>query len=478
MKHTAKLTALTMALSIITILVACGGGGSTSTTGIGGSGITTTGTITGFGSVIVNGVKFETTRSSFDIEGSPGTQNDLAIGMVVQVNGVINPDGVTGTATSIVFDDELQGSVNDFATDGLTATFTVLGIAVKVDSKTTYFDPDNGGISINTITNGQFVELSGFFDATGTLIASRIENKNGSDENVELKGNITNLVGTTFTLKGIEIDARTARLEDLPNGLTNNIHVEVKGRFDGTRIIATEVESEEIEYGDREEFEMEGYVTDFTSHSNFKVNGITVDASNNPKMEPSTMQLENNVQIEVEGYFVNGILIATELKMRGGEAEITASVSSINQATNSFTVQFESAQFIDVEITPETEIENGNYLSFLNHLTLSNIVEVEGYQKAVNGTVIIVASEIEIEDFDEDIEVQGVIESDPSLSTIKILGVEFTIDGNTKFKNSEGSYIVQTPDFSNLVTQNSSIIKVEDDYPPDGIADKIEIESP
>jgi len=163
MKPTTNLTTLAAALSLTTVLVACGGGGgSTDIAGIGGSGFVSSGTITGFGSVFVNGVKFETNTASFDIEGVPGTQEDLALGMVVKVNGTINPDGITGVATKIIFDDDLQGPVSGYPTDTTnltTATFTVMNTSVQIDRRTTHFDADNGGINFDDIANGDMVEL-------------------------------------------------------------------------------------------------------------------------------------------------------------------------------------------------------------------------------------------------------------------------------------------------------------------------------
>ncbi len=106
-----QLTKNTISAAIALTLVACGGS-DTDVAGIGGSGYISSGSITGFGSVYVNGVKFETDSATFDVDGTSGTQDDLAIGMVVKVNGSINADGVTGTASSISFDDELQGPVS------------------------------------------------------------------------------------------------------------------------------------------------------------------------------------------------------------------------------------------------------------------------------------------------------------------------------------------------------------------------------
>lgn len=444
MKTTTKLTALAAALPLSTFLVACGGG--TSTTNIvepntEKSVAISSGTITGFGSVYVNGVKFETSDTTYNIEGVEGSQDDLAIGMVVKVNGTINPDGVTGTATRIIFDDDLQGPVTNYsiAQNGQTATFTVLGVNVQIDRKTTYFDDDHGVITMNNINNGDIVELSGFFNANGTLIASRIESKNGVDSNVEIKGNITNLVlsTSTFTINGIQIDASGARLEDLPNGLREGTFVEVKGSFDGSRIIAIEVESEEYEYDDKDEFELEGFITDYNGGSRFKLNGITIDISNNPRMEPRNLQIANNLQIEVEGRLVNNVLIATELKMRGGEIEVSAPIASVDLANNRFEVEPINGHRIVINTGTETQFENdltNSYSVRLNDLSVGQFVEVEGYQ---NSDGSITAHEVEITR-PEEIEVQGVIESFQS-NTVTILGMDFEIINFTRFESDHGA---------------------------------------
>ncbi len=482
MKPTAKLTTLATALSLTTVLVACGGGGgSTDIAGIGGSGFVSSGTITGFGSVFVNGVKFETTSSSFDIEGKQGTQDDLAIGMVVKVNGTINSDGVTGTATEIIFDDDLQGPVANFnlSADRLTATFTVMGINVLVDSKTTYFDPDNGGISIDTI-EGKMVELSGFFDGTGTLIASRIENKTGSgDDNVELKGTITGLIGSSFKLQSITVDTSlTTILKDLPNGLANNIQVEVKGLFDGSKIIATEIESEEFEYGDSDEFEMEGFITDFVSGSNqFKVNGITVEFNSTTQMEPRTIQLDNNLQVEVEGQLVNGILIATEIKLRGGDIEISAPVTFVDIANNRFEIEPVDGQPIIIQTGTETQFENDlqdSYSVQITDLNVGDFVEVEGYQNDENNESSLFASEVKITN-PEEIEVQGIIKSF-ILTTITIMGIDFETTAPPSFE-SDNSNIISLDDLRDKVNAGESIlVKVELSNNNTNVITKIEIE--
>ena len=80
------------------------GGGAVSSTwsdgGIGGTGVAY-GAITAFGSVWVNGVEYSTSNTTFKTDDNPnggGSQNDLRIGMVVQVDGSIS--GATASTIS------------------------------------------------------------------------------------------------------------------------------------------------------------------------------------------------------------------------------------------------------------------------------------------------------------------------------------------------------------------------------------------
>jgi CHASE2 domain-containing sensor protein len=59
---------------------------------------------------------------------------DLRVGQVVRIEGRVNEDGVTGTANSITFDDEVEGPVQslDLAANRL----VVLGQTVQVSADT------------------------------------------------------------------------------------------------------------------------------------------------------------------------------------------------------------------------------------------------------------------------------------------------------------------------------------------------------
>jgi hypothetical protein len=503
-----------LASAIAFTIVACtsSGGGGGDTAGIGGSGFISTGSITGFGSVFVNGVEFDTDSATFDIEGTPGLQSDLAVGMVVKVNGNINDDGITGTADSISFDDELQGPVTPlpgktgiiYDVDGVSATFAVLGTKVIIYSSGTTFDvdddlPTSTVFDFDTIAVNNNIEISGYFDNEGTLQATRVELKDvkfDPNSTVEIEGVISNLNGTTFNLGSLIVDASAASLEDLPNGLQNSLLVEVEGTYDmaSNTVTAKEVEAEDDSAEDTDEFEVEGIITDYINDSNFKVSGITVDASN---LSLAAGTLMNDLLIEAEGPIIDGVLIADEIEFKGGDIKVHANVSSSNQATNSFEVEPLPGKTITVTINSGTQIEGDGIENTQEALAklfgTPGFVEVRGVDDGKGG---ITAIEIDIKGSDVgEVEVQGFATAatwtSSTSGTITVLGVTFNFDGSTDFEVDSDVEGADDDDMmpaqidaliADIQDQTTSkIVKIEDKKFPDGNpvgdADEIEIDS-
>src|SRR5690349_15879958 len=66
---------------LCSVLAACGGGGSASSS-VTSTDVVATGAITGFGSVYVNGIHFETEGADITRDGSPSPQSDLRVGQM------------------------------------------------------------------------------------------------------------------------------------------------------------------------------------------------------------------------------------------------------------------------------------------------------------------------------------------------------------------------------------------------------------
>jgi len=325
-------TILTCLVAGLIALAGCGGGGGgTNVAGIGGTGKTISGTITGFGSIFVNDVEYDIDNASISIndDSNPGlSQADLRIGMVVTLTA--SDDGTVGTATLVVYDNEIKGPVSGLTTisGGLKKSFSVFGVPVVVDIAGTEFDDsDAPGFSFATLANDDIVEVSGLFDSTNTLVATYIEKTDdldpGSSE-VELKGTpdaeTDAGVGDSFTLNGVTVNIVAGTdLSDIPGGrVTDTQFIEVKGTLMSSSpaiIDANRIEQEDDGINsDDGEASVEGFISDFIDNSSFKVAGQPVNATN-AEFEPNGLVLSNDLLVEVEGTIANGILNAKQVEL-------------------------------------------------------------------------------------------------------------------------------------------------------------------
>ena len=132
--------------------------------GIGGTGISS-GPISGFGSIYVNGVEFDTDTAEIYVNGDPGSEAALQLGMVVKVYGRIDGnDPSRGTAERIDFSYTLQGEI--VAIDRGSATLYTASQTILSDELTLFADG-----SLARLEAGDFIAVSGLIDAQGRIMA-------------------------------------------------------------------------------------------------------------------------------------------------------------------------------------------------------------------------------------------------------------------------------------------------------------------
>ena len=417
-------------------LTACGGGGE-QTAGIDARGnpvvvgVVSKGTISGFGSVIVNGVRYDTNTAAFDIDGSDGVQADLSVGDVVTIRGTVNDDGTSPTASLVTFDDAVEGPIE--AIDLGTNTITVLGQIVRIDADTS-FDDSISPASIDGLNVSDIVEVSGFVLADGSISATRIEPKPAGGE-FEVTGQVSNLTATTFDINALTVDFSAAQLDNFPNGTPEEgQRVEAKGTSLGAggELQATRVEFKGTGLGgnDGDAAEIEGFITRFVSATDFDVEGIPVTTTGSTSFVNGTAaDLGLNRKVEVEGSLnASGVLVATkvELKLSNfiriegrvdaiGASSVTIFGVVIN--TNAVT-RFEDKSSADLEVFNLTNINVGDYL------------ETRGYEDATG----VVATQVERDDFRGEVAIRAFVDTvtDP---TFTIRGVSIETNGNTEFRD-------------------------------------------
>ena len=476
-------TALLGALLVGVVSCSGGGGDVASSIGIGGTGVSM-GTITGFGSVFVNGVEFDTTGTTIIADDVSVAESSLSVGMVVRVNGDVNVDGITGTATRITYDEALQGPINGAPVanpDDTEKTLSIFGVDVIAKSNgTVYLNTSYGSLDPNDL-----VEVSGFYDANGDLQATRIEGKGvypGADEG-EITGTIINLDSgaMTFGIQGSGVTvsyAGAVDLSDLSGGVpANGQYVEVKGVLTSlTAITARKVEDETEGLGDNvAEASLEGIITDYVSDASFKVTGVPVNASG-ATFEPVSLVLADGAKVEVEGAIVNGVLIADEVKSESGEVKLYANVLSTNAAAGTVTLQIPGmggsvVVVIDSRTEIEDEIGNVDSPSEVFGLTAGTFVRIEGYEGASNQ---VVAKQFKIDTADKYL-VQGVVDAWDSGSDLSILGLTFST-ASASFQRADDTNYANATAFYDDLDIGSDVVKAVDND-RDGSVDEVEYEN-
>lgn len=278
MKHSTGLWSLILTTGLI--LSACGGGGTGSATLPAN---TTVGVITGFGSIFVNGCEYDTDSASFTVDDNPSaTEDNLNSGDMVKVTSSTACDKTTakGTASNVSSSDELEGVVDSNSVAGGAGTMVVMGQTITVNTLTIFEDDTSGVATVNDITTGHVVEISGYSVGTGTIVASRIEVKYLSlaaalladpGYEIEVKGLVSSLDTNTqmFNIGGLIVDYGSAIIDNsISGGLSDNLYVEVKAATytPGAAFAATKVELEgngEIGHhgSENDEVELRGLLT-------------------------------------------------------------------------------------------------------------------------------------------------------------------------------------------------------------------------
>jgi len=328
-----RLTKIAGAIAVVLGLSACGGGGSGSTSDATSASTATVGTITGFGSVFVNGVEYETTGTSITIDGVPASESDLAVGMVAELDG--SASGSTGVAVSINVADELEGVVqsNSIPSGGTIGTMVIMGQTVTIDANTLFESKVATIPAIDQVSGGNIVEVNGYSDGNGNVIATRVEVKavdmSSYGDSIEVKGVISNLdtVAQTFDLGGLTVDYSGAILDSIV--LADGLYVEVKSNTapGGSTLTASRIEMEDDgkkgqQGNEGEEMEIKGIIASVSGNDFRLMDGTNVITDSGTKSDDDgSINLVVGAMVEVEGRFnAAGDLVAQKISMEDNDA--------------------------------------------------------------------------------------------------------------------------------------------------------------
>ena len=442
-------------LAVLLIATGCGGGGggtagqpNSSTAGNSGSdnsggpgsgaspgGDIIRGTITGFGSVFVDGNRFDTANASVTKDDDESSEDDLNIGMVVELRGDLS----AGTATRVDFEEDIKGPVDAVNPDQL----TVLGQTVVLTPTTVVDD----GLNFGSLNVGDVLEVSGLRGENDALEATFIEDKLLSEVNAfKVIGTLRDLdaVAQSFRIGGLQVDYSIARLDDgvvLADGITVEVKDESLAYSPGDfTLIASKIEPAGFGTGDNGESgddantgargQLEGLITDLVDAGQFELSDVTVrhDANTQFVFGDSSL-LSVGTKVQVEGRLNDDRSIdATKIKFSRNSARLHGVVESVDMNNATLTIL---GLLVDLSQVREYEDDRDDVEPFgLFDIRNGDFLELRGNSTATT----LIANEVERED-DDDTRLRGpVAEVDTSARSFSIMGVSINTSANTQYE--------------------------------------------
>lgn len=447
-------------IASLLLLDSCGGGsgGSVAEGGIGGTGISN-GPITGFGSIYVNGIEYDTRNAEIVVEGDvAGTGdaavlNNLAVGHVVTVEGSV-PDGARATATRVHFNDNVEGPVQALSSvDAGTRQLTVLGQTVIATTETRF-----GNTTLGSLAVGNHVEVSGLVTDSGAIQATYIGKKSdvfSDGTGVEVKGVIDNLnpAAQTFTIAAVTVSYTGADLSGLDAPLVAGGTVEVKGIFSAGTLIAGRIETEDDLYLSATTvwLEIAGYIASMISGEEFLLNNVRVRTTSATRFEGGTAaDLLAGARVEVEGSYSAGVLTATGIEF---EDDVSLQAKVDGATADSLTL----AGIAGLTITHDDLTEVDGAVDSFAAITGGRFIKVLGRWSPGAGQVVARKIEVENPSSTIEIKIRGAL-SGASEPFITLLGATIDTTG-VSYRNAAGSTLGAAEFFAQAA--GGSLVAVE-----------------
>lgn len=428
MKYT-KLSPLMISL----LLAACGGGsdGSSDSPVAGNNSsaaaaktTVTQGMVTGFGSVIVNGVHYDVDDADIDVDGKALVESDLKVGQIVRITGTLNADGKTGKAMKLEGESQLVGPITSI--DLTAGTLVALGQTIQFTADTFYDD----GLTADQLKVGDIIEVSSYTNSDSLLVATRIDLED-KDDAFQLSGEISALDTTTktFLLNGTLVNYSNANLSALRGAvLENGVKLRVVGDFDGTTFFARgNLHTSHLGFkhhnnvDNDQDITLSGTVANLVPSVSFTINGTTVLITNRTEFDDGVAaSLVDGIQVEVEGQLdANQNLVAEEIELNY-RAKISNKglLESVDLTTSTLVVNG-----LTFEVNEDTSFNDRSSAKVrffdLADLATGDTLHVRGYKIAATATTAErnIASRVErhnphaFSNNDWKLEVEGVVEA-------------------------------------------------------------------
>jgi hypothetical protein len=364
-------------LLALALIAGCGGG-----VGTGGTGTYSSGPISGFGSIIVNDIRFDDSSAAvIDDDDGVRTRAELKLGMTVEVIGdalANNAGTASAAAQRIRFGSEIVGPVQ--AVDLAGGRITVLGQTVKVAADTVFDDRLAGGLAALDI--GRIVEVYALPGGrSGEYNATRIEPR-ALALHWRLRGIVAELDAAARSLRIGDLTVRYDAAIGIPPALAVGelVRLRLQPRLDvAGRATGDVFGVARRDPDDHDEARLRGLVTRYSSRTTFAVNGVAVDASA-ASFPDGTAGLQLGARVEVRGTAAGGLLRASRVDLESDDEvrdrgfELKGPIESVDVIARTFVLRGQVVGYA----RPDLRLEDGT----LADLRAGRAVEVKAVPSA------------------------------------------------------------------------------------------------
>ncbi len=332
-----KLRRRLLELAVFLTCASCGNGGIL-------AGIEGTGIVSGFGSVFVNGIEFDTAETEFVFNGMPATEDSLRAGDIVRFVGELHDDGAR--ATLIEFDRFVDGPIGELVLDDGVGTLTALGQAVRIDENTRFINTGPAQLAV-----GDLIAVSGLLDGDGVLRATSLQEGPTYMPGItliDIEGFVRDLdvAAGRFEIGELVVDFSDAVVTETAGPLESGAFVQaagVQGAEAGAPLIAAAVEVRTRSIGQPgEEVSIDAVITNFAGLDDFRLNGQPVDAATAERTDNATLAPADGVRVQVRGFVRDGTVIADTLSVYPPPSfQQRGEVQAVAADANSFTLDDE-----------------------------------------------------------------------------------------------------------------------------------------
>ncbi len=390
------------------------------------------GPVTGFGSIIVAGESFATGSASFTLDGAPGSEDQLEVGMIVRLR--IAEDG---RLRSVAYGDTLRGPVS--AIDTAADTLTVLNQTVRTDGQTNF-----EGTLLQDLMPGDRVEVSAEITSDGSYLASYVGLLPADDE-VEIQGRVSqhDRANQRFLINQLEVSYAEAAEFDLEGDtLEDGLLVEVEGQLDvGGLLRATSVESlrslDSAVAG--EQADLVGLIDD-PDAAGFELDDILVRVDDSTRFLGGDREtIGEDLPVRVLGQITSSaeVLASSVEFLPRISDEIEARVQSINDAEQRLTMQGDLVVQLDSRTRYDDDSEAGERRFGAGDIRVGDRLEVAGYFEAGVMVAISVSREEDDRDGDNEPDPQ---EFEGRLESLDSASRSFRLAGTTLFITDQSEF--------------------------------------